>query len=192
MADSSTEKQEQIIEAALKVFSQYGFKRTTMNDIAEFSGMSRAALYLHFKNKEEIFRSLALQLHQRSLDVVAEAFEDNSVSLKERLSKAALQKFEVYKFIHQSPHGMELMTAGLEVASDIATDLEADYINLLTDNLKKAENLGEISFDDLAMNAQEFAELLAGSIIGIEKRNMATEEVKSKVASLVKVFGSTL
>jgi len=192
MTDSTIEKQNQITEAALKVFSQYGYKRTTMNDIAEFSGMSRAALYLHFKNKEEIFQSLALKLHQRSLDAVANAFEDKSLSFKERLSKAVLSKFGVYEFVHQSPQGIELMTAGMEVASSLATDFEADYINLLVANLEKAEGTGEISFDNLAMNAQEFAELLAGSIIGIEKRNMGSEEVKNKITSLVRVFGSTL
>jgi len=145
MSDSSIEKQDQITEAALKVFSQYGYKRSTMNDIAEFSGMSRAALYIHFKNKEEIFQSLALKLHQQSLDVVSKTFEDKSISFKDRLSKAVLNKFEVYEFVHQAPHGMELMAIGKEMAADMATDLEADYVNLLVSNLKKAEETGEIS-----------------------------------------------
>ena len=49
------EKDDQIIEAATSVFLRYGFRRTTMGDIAEAAGVSRPALYLRFCNKEHIF-----------------------------------------------------------------------------------------------------------------------------------------
>jgi len=48
-------KRSKILTAARSVFLRYGYKRVGMNDIAEAAGISRAALYLAFKNKEEIF-----------------------------------------------------------------------------------------------------------------------------------------
>ena len=46
-----------VLHAAFNTFVSYGFKRTTMADIADAAGMSRPALYLLFKNKTDIFRA---------------------------------------------------------------------------------------------------------------------------------------
>ncbi|SDX70983.1 TetR/AcrR family transcriptional regulator [Paenibacillus sp. CF384] len=46
-----------IVATALEVFFKYGYKRVSMNEIAEAAGISRAGLYLYFKNKEEMFNA---------------------------------------------------------------------------------------------------------------------------------------
>jgi len=45
-------KREKVLEAALGVFLRYGYKRVTMNDIAEAARISRPALYLVFDSKD--------------------------------------------------------------------------------------------------------------------------------------------
>ncbi|MEO1613491.1 MAG: helix-turn-helix domain-containing protein, partial [Pseudomonadota bacterium] len=52
-----SDRRARILESAVGVFGRYGFKRCSMEDIAEAAGMSRPALYQHFKNKTEIFRA---------------------------------------------------------------------------------------------------------------------------------------
>jgi len=47
-----------IIEAAASVFAQKGYYGTTMDDIANVSGYSPAAIYKYFKNKEDLFHHL--------------------------------------------------------------------------------------------------------------------------------------
>ncbi|MCB1385240.1 MAG: TetR/AcrR family transcriptional regulator [Nitratireductor sp.] len=47
-------RERQIIEAAIAVFARYGFRRTTMADIASESGISRQALYARFTSKHAI------------------------------------------------------------------------------------------------------------------------------------------
>jgi AcrR family transcriptional regulator len=48
-------KKDQIKTAALRCFSQYGFNKTTMDDIANSIGMKKASLYYYYKNKEAVF-----------------------------------------------------------------------------------------------------------------------------------------
>lgn len=48
------EKHELILEAALDVFSQYGFRGSTIDQIAEAAGMSKPNLLYYFKSKEDI------------------------------------------------------------------------------------------------------------------------------------------
>ena len=47
-------RRQQITVAAKKVFSDKGFNRATMDDIANEAELSPGTLYLYFKNKEEL------------------------------------------------------------------------------------------------------------------------------------------
>jgi AcrR family transcriptional regulator len=48
----------QILQSALAAFSEKGFHQTTMDDIVARSGLSKGALYWHFKSKQELFVAL--------------------------------------------------------------------------------------------------------------------------------------
>lgn len=52
------EKEEQILSAALDVFSQHGFRGTTIDKIAEVAGMSKPNLLYYFRTKEAMHRAL--------------------------------------------------------------------------------------------------------------------------------------
>jgi len=49
------EIKEKIIQAAVESFSQTGFDRTKMEDIAKRLGLSKGTIYLYFKSKEDLF-----------------------------------------------------------------------------------------------------------------------------------------
>lgn len=51
-------KRENIIDAARKVFSQYGFAKTTMDEIAQAAHKGKSSIYYYFTSKEEIFEAV--------------------------------------------------------------------------------------------------------------------------------------
>lgn len=55
-------RRKQILDAAKRVFHTRGFSSATVEDIAKEAELSPAALYLYFKNKDDIYVSLNLQL----------------------------------------------------------------------------------------------------------------------------------
>jgi AcrR family transcriptional regulator len=57
-------RKQQIIVAAKRVFSEKGFSKSTMEDIASEAELSPGTLYLYFKNKEELYASLSLRILQ--------------------------------------------------------------------------------------------------------------------------------
>ena len=57
-------RRQQIIVAAKRVFSEKGFTKATMEDIAKEAELSPGTLYLYFKNKEELYASLSLRILQ--------------------------------------------------------------------------------------------------------------------------------
>ena len=52
---SREEKKQQILNAALKVFAKFGFKKTTVEDIAGELNMTKGNLYLYAKNKRDLY-----------------------------------------------------------------------------------------------------------------------------------------
>ena len=52
------QKKSRIMEAALQVFVKHGFSNARMDDIVEKSGMSKGAIYYHYKSKKDLFLEL--------------------------------------------------------------------------------------------------------------------------------------
>ena len=58
MESKEKNTKEKILEEALKLFAQSGYMGTSMNDIASKLGVTKAALYKHYKSKQEILDSI--------------------------------------------------------------------------------------------------------------------------------------
>jgi len=87
-------RKEQIIQAALKLFSERGFYSTTIPDIAKAMGMSTGNLYNYFASKEElaqeIIRYVSAMLGERIREINAEA-----ITTKEKIGKITRFYFEL-------------------------------------------------------------------------------------------------
>ncbi|POQ99652.1 hypothetical protein AU468_10095 [Alkalispirochaeta sphaeroplastigenens] len=59
--EESEQTREAIFDAGLQVFSEKGFTAATMSDIARKAGVTRGAIYWHFKNKEAFFEEIVSQ-----------------------------------------------------------------------------------------------------------------------------------
>src|SRR5215471_4041913 len=56
-----------ILDAALRVFGQYGYRRASMDDIAREAGIGKGTIYLSFAGKDEVFQALSQALTERML-----------------------------------------------------------------------------------------------------------------------------
>src|SRR5215831_6325877 len=69
------ERQDQILDAAARVFAEKGFERATIHDVAQTAGVAEGSIYNYFKNKQDLLVHLprhfigpALQTFQASLN----------------------------------------------------------------------------------------------------------------------------
>jgi AcrR family transcriptional regulator len=58
---------DRILDAAMAVFRRHGFRRSSIEQAAEAAGLTRQALYHHFKSKEALFRAVIERLHESAL-----------------------------------------------------------------------------------------------------------------------------
>src|ERR1700744_1707131 len=61
--DETLSTRERILDIALELFTEQGYDKTSIRDIAERLGFTKAALYYHFKSKADILLELHLRLH---------------------------------------------------------------------------------------------------------------------------------
>src|SRR5271170_3529258 len=61
---------ERILDIALELFTEQGYDKTSLRDIAERLGTTKAALYYHFERKEDILLELHLRLHAMGLEAL--------------------------------------------------------------------------------------------------------------------------
>ena len=59
---TAEERRREIVRAAIKLFSQRGFRGTTTKEIAQAAGISEAIIFRHFATKEELYRAIIDQV----------------------------------------------------------------------------------------------------------------------------------
>ncbi|MGW4370232.1 TetR/AcrR family transcriptional regulator [Nocardia takedensis] len=70
-----SDTRERIRAVAMELFSEQGYDKTSLREIAERLGVTKAALYYHFRTKEDIVASLSQDLRRGVDDIVAWAGE---------------------------------------------------------------------------------------------------------------------
>ncbi len=77
------DKMEEIGDAALKLFSEKGYLKTSMNDVAKAVGMTKGGLYHHVEKKEQ----LLYLIHKEMVDAFLDRFEASCESTKDPVKK---------------------------------------------------------------------------------------------------------
>ncbi|MFY9943892.1 MAG: TetR/AcrR family transcriptional regulator [Desulfobacterales bacterium] len=91
-------RRQQIIVAAKRVFSDKGFSRATMEDIAKEAELSPGTLYLYFKNKDELYASLSIRILQYLLIRLEHVAKEANTSLGARMESLKKAMLDVYDF----------------------------------------------------------------------------------------------
>ena len=83
----------QILDAALRLFSERGFARTSVRDIGQAAGITDAAIYYHFASKRDLFEAL---IEERGFTAALEELERDEVTiaLPEALALSAVAALE--------------------------------------------------------------------------------------------------
>ena len=74
----SSSLRDKIVSAALRLFAEQGFDATSLDAIAKSLGVTRGALYWHFKNKAALFSAVLSMIHAEWWSIV----RDNDVAAK--------------------------------------------------------------------------------------------------------------
>ena len=91
-------RRQQIIVAAKRVFSEKGYSKSTMEDIAREAELSPGTLYLYFKNKDELYASLSLRILQYLNIRLEDVKREKDVEPRKKIAAIKEALFDVYQF----------------------------------------------------------------------------------------------
>ena len=126
-------RKQQITVAAKKVFSDKGFNRATMDDIANEAELSPGTLYLYFKNKEELYASLSIRILQYLQIRVDQIVNEKNMQPEQKLDALVEAMFDVYEF-----DPLVLINVFHLQSSETLKNLSPDVLNDITDLSRKA------------------------------------------------------
>ncbi|MDH4386533.1 MAG: helix-turn-helix domain containing protein [Caulobacter sp.] len=185
-------RRETVLEAAATLFAQYGFRRTSLSEIAEAAGISRPTLYHLFDNKEVLFRQLANQRQNQAIEQAMAELADTA-PLAERITRAILAYERIYyEPVADSPHGAEFMDLNQGAAMDDMIAGRNRLIGQLAGSLDVALVRGEIAFAAPHGGSRDFVELLILSINGMKKASGSISEFRQKIRDTCAIFMASL
>lgn len=178
----AADRQAAILEAAMGVFSRYGFKKTSMDDLARAAGLSRQGLYLHFENKQAVFKAMAMGMAARMRADAREALVRDDLEVEERI----LGAFDVMFGKTAGAENLdELFATMLELVGrstvfDIEDELASDVARVL-----HAAGIG--ARKGAEDSAKRLADLLFAASDGIKRRATTPAEYHDRMRVAVRL-----
>jgi AcrR family transcriptional regulator len=63
--DERQEREERILDAAAALLVRWGYRKTTIDDVAREAGVGKGTIYLHWKDKKDLFRAVIVRAQQQ-------------------------------------------------------------------------------------------------------------------------------
>ena len=124
---------DKILSVANRLFSRFGFHKTSMDEIAKIARKAKGSLYYHFANKEDLFREVVskeianLKIH---LFLIV---EDTEPSASKKLTNYLVKRMEV---LNDAANYHETLKADFFEHFDFIDDLRTEFDNWEKENLK--------------------------------------------------------
>ena len=156
-----------ILDATMLVFRRHGFRRSSIEQVAEAAGLTRQALYHHFESKEALFRAVIERVHESAIAAeeiaVAEA-ETAGGNLGDILAAGMTARMStMIASLDGSPHLEELYSEHLVHARDLYQTYAARYAERMVATISKIVREQRLALPQ-ELSPAEFARLVEMSV----------------------------
>ncbi|MFH8935322.1 TetR/AcrR family transcriptional regulator [Streptomyces griseosporeus] len=186
MSDTVDAKRVQIVTAGLGVFGRYGYRRTSMDLVAQAAGMSRPAVYQYFKNKQEVFRAVAEHVAAQVTAAAREAGEKaRALPAEERLYRVLAVKLDVLAESVGAGSHAELFREAADIAADTVQAFEEGYRDVIEDVLQDCAD--ELGLPGSVLSVRATADLLCDALAGIAQARQVVEVKHARLRHLAQL-----
>jgi AcrR family transcriptional regulator len=173
------DRRQLIVEAATKSFSLFGYKATTMDQVAKLANVGKGTIYTFFKNKEELFDEIINSL-LKDMKAVAEKAINKQHSFHENASRVLFDLLEFRKS-HQLTIKLfqEEREMGTQAVVEVIQRVEKVIINYMKGIIQEAIDQKEIKPCNPEITAFVMLKLYVSLIFDWEKTHnpLGKEEI---------------
>jgi AcrR family transcriptional regulator len=178
---------DRILDAAMTVFRRHGFRRSSIEQAAEAAGLTRQALYHHFKSKEALFRAVIVRVHEDAMaaEVAAtNAAEKAGGGLADILVAGVSARLrQIIASFAGSPHIEELFSEHLLQARDLYQKYAELYAAHDAATIERACRKQRLALVD-GMTPQKLAQCLEMAINGVKSAHPGMQPADAFVDAL--------
>ena len=176
-----------ILDATMLVFRRHGFRRSSIEQVAEAAGLTRQALYHHFESKEALFRAVIARVHETAI-----AAEDAAVSVAEEAGggladivaagMTARMRAMIASF-DGSPHIEELYSEHLVHGRDLYQKYSAHYAERLVATIARIVRKQKLVLPQ-GLSPAEFARLVEMAVHASKSQHPAMQPVDAFIKDM--------
>ena len=182
--NDKTDTREQLLEVACQTFAKFGYKKTTLDDIAALSGKGKTAIYYYFNSRDDIYKAvlekeimLALQSIRQAI-ASSNANEDKVRAYIESRMTIGSQTPVMNEALH------EVKLKNSELVDEVVTRYANEKVKILTQILQDGINnhVFKIEEPDIAALAIETA------LMGLDSDNQRNGFNPQRSEKLIKLL----
>ncbi|MGN1401443.1 MAG: TetR/AcrR family transcriptional regulator [Bacillus sp. (in: firmicutes)] len=183
----AVDRKQLILEAAAKSFSLFGYKATTMDQVAKLANVGKGTIYTFFQNKEELFRYIVHNLITE-MGQTAEECIDLEKPFLDNL-QAVLTALLAYRKEHQFMKMLveEEKELGTPAVVEMSLEIEKEIVTLIRQKLTLAIKKGELVECNTELASFLLYKIYSALIIDWERNHppLSEEEIKEMLQQLV-------
>ena len=155
-------REEQILAAAKHIFARNGFRRTKIEQIAEYLSVGKGTIYRYFKDKKSLF----LGVFEHGMTEIRDTMRANIDPVRQPQDKIRTAVRTFFRIFDNDPELIEIL---MQVRSEFKDDykriflnLYSDYIVRIQENLRNGVKMGIFRELDVEKTAEAYSAMMHG------------------------------
>ncbi len=142
-------REQQMLDAAIAVFSEHGFSDSSMDAIAARAEISKPMLYLYYGSKDELFAACIARESGKFMEAMSAGFDP---TLRQR-EQARILVREFLRFVHENAQSWRVLyrvSIGTAAFADIVTESRRGITAMITDLIRRGttvEGARDVDFE---------------------------------------------
>lgn len=175
-----------LLEAALAVFARYGFKKSSMDEIARAADLSRQGLYGHFSTKEELFRAAVKHALATALAAATERLRDPDAAIAAQLIGGFDEWTGRYVGLMQGADVAELVELKETLVRDLVTEAEHMFLEAVTRAIRASGLVA--AYKSAGLTARQLAETLNATARGLKHSSTSRPQFVDAITIAVRAM----
>ncbi|MDR1861066.1 MAG: TetR/AcrR family transcriptional regulator [Bacteroidales bacterium] len=178
---------EQILNIAQDIFSKFGYKKTTLDDIANAVRKGKSSLYYYFNSKEDIFQAVIM----KEVDVLRKELETvvlRNTDPVEKLRDYIFTKLVTFRGLANFYHAIEAENTAVEFIEDIKEKYRLDEIRMIKRILLEGVRKKIFEISDLTLSATAIITAIKGLEMPLSAGTYGNVNLELSVDNILKIL----
>ena len=178
---------ENILKIAREIFSKYGYKKTTLDDIANAVRKGKSSLYYYFKSKDDLFQAVVMkegEILAHELEIIINRNTDPVDKLRDYI----LTKLATFRSLANFYRAIESDVTAVDFIEEVKRKYEQDEIRMIKRILIEGVRKNEFEIYDLNLVAIGLTTAIKGLEMPLSAGNYGKVNLEQSVDIILKIM----